>query len=217
MKRYRIFNLLVLISLIFASCSQEDSPEFYSVLGTVEKVEDSTFVVSDEDERLLVINSSALNSVNDNDRIIVYFTISDMAKPIGVDYVIDIYNFSTVLFKPVLVLEYEISDSIGNDPMTVRNIWIAKDFLNLNFDYYGGSSGIKHFINLIRFPGDIPTDTVELELRHNANDDSESLLLNGFVSFDLQSLRNAGDSVVIHVKAKEYNSRQFDKHLIYKF
>lgn len=217
MKLYRIFNFLVIFSLIFVACSKDESPEYYSVLGTVEKVEDSTFVVSDEDERLLVNNASSLNSVNDNDRIIAYFTMSDMAKPSGVDYVIDIYNFSRILFKPVTILSAEIIDSIGNDPLRVRDIWLAKDYLNLNFEYYGGSSGKIHYINLIRSPGELPLDTIDLEIRHNANEDSQLYLLSGFVSFDLQSLRNEGDSVVLRIKANDYYNPDFEEYFTYKF
>jgi hypothetical protein len=217
MKRFRIFNLLVIISLFFIGCSKDESPEYYMVLGTVEKSNDSTLVISDENERMLVNNSGSLSTVNDNERIIANFTMSDMAKPAGVDYVIDIYYFSEVLFKPVLELTAENSDSIGNDPLTVLEIWQKKDYLNLKFEYYGGNPDKIHYINLIRFPGEIPTDTVELEIRHNANDDSQAYLLNGFVSFDLLSLRNPGDSVVLHIKAQENNSHQFSGYFKYKF
>jgi len=215
MSRFRFFYGVILVSLIFVGCSKEDNTEYFSVLGTVVKTNDSTVVVSDEDERLLVKNSGSLSSINNNERVIVYFSILDQSLPAGIDYVIEIFNISKVLFKPVLVLTEEIADSIGSDPMTVRDIWLAKDYLNLNFEYYGQNE--LHYINLIRFPGEISTDTIELELRHNNNDDAASVLMNGFVSFDLESLKNPGDSVVLHVKAQEYNSHVYDKYFTYKF
>lgn len=217
MKRFRIYYLLVIVSLIFIACSKEDNPEYYSVLGTVDKTEDSTFVISDEDEKLLVNNRESLNTVNDNSRIIAYFSMSDMAKPAGVDYVIDVYNFTDVLFKPVTILNAELTDSVGNDPLNVRDIWLAKDYLNLNFEYYGGPTGKIHYIHLTRMPGELATDTIDLEIRHNNRDDSQAYVLSGFVSFDLQSLKNSGDSVVLRIKAKEYNDRLFNKSFTYKF
>jgi hypothetical protein len=195
----------------------DDNTEYYSVLGTVEKTNDSTLIITDDDERLLVSNRSALNSMSDADRIIAYFTMADEAKPEGIDYVIDIYNFSEVLLKPVTVFTSEIADSVGNDPVDVADIWVSKNYLNLNFQYYGGSTGKIHYIHLIRNQGEVPTDTVELEIRHNDQNDSQSYYLRGFVSFDISSLQHAGDSVILHVKATEYNPPHFDKYFTYKF
>jgi hypothetical protein len=217
MKLFRIFYLLVTFSLLHAACSKDESPEYFNVLGTINKTNDSIFVISDKDERLLVNNASELTQVKDSARIIAYFTMSDKEVPSGVDYVIDIYYYTDVLLKPLVVLTDEIADSIGNDPLEVTEIWVSKDYLNLGFQYYGSSSGKIHYINLIRFPGEIAPDTVELEIRHNANEDYQTYLLNGFVNFDLRALKNEGDSVVLHVKAKENFNPQLDKYLTYKF
>ena len=216
MKQYRFFYVLILFALIFVSCSKNDDPQYYSVLGTVFKTEDSTIVVSDEDEKLLVNNVGSMTNVDDEDRLIVYFSIAEETVPEGIDYLIDVYNYSEVLFKPVLEITAEMADSIGNDALQVKNLWLAKDYLNLNFEYYGNNE--THFINLIRPDGEIPADTIELEIRHNNNDDDLNYLMNGFVSFDLKSLRNeAADSVVLHIKAKEYNSHVYDKYFTYKY
>jgi len=216
MKKYSFFYFLILVSLVFIGCSTDENTEYYSVLGTVAKSNDSVIVVSDDDERLLVNNSGSLSSINDNERIILYFTLIEEPLPSGVDYIIDVYNFTKVLFKPVIELTDQIADSIGNDPMTVRDIWLAKDYLNLNFEFYGNDE--VHYINLTRNPGEIPTDTINLEVRHNDNDDPYNYLRNGFVTFDLESLRNeVKDSVVLHIKAKGYNSTYYDKSFTYKF
>lgn len=217
MKRVSIFYSLMIFLLIFAACTKDDGTEYYSVLGIVDKRNDSTYIVSDEDERLLVNNASALTNVDDSSRIIAYFTLSEQAKPAGTDYLIDIYNYTEVLFKPVVVLTSEIEDSIGNDPVHIRDLWIAKDYLNINFEYYAFSNSIVHYINMIRHPGEVPTDTIELELRHNNNDDLENYRLSGFVSFDLSSLRNPGDSVILHITARDYFGEQYEKDLTYKF
>jgi hypothetical protein len=203
------------VSLVFIGCSKDESTEYYSVLGTVVKTDDSTLVVSDEDERLLVNNAGSLTGVADNDRVIVYFSIAEEQLPAGIDYVIEVYNYTIVLYKPVLELTDEIMDSIGNDPIAVRDIWLAKDYLNVNFEYYGNTQ--THLINLIRFPGEIATDTIQLEIRHNDKDDAQNVILNGLVSFDLKSLKNEGDSVVLHIKAREYNNQMYEKNFTYKF
>lgn len=216
MKRFRIFYGLVLFSMFFVGCMKDDTIDYYSALGTVVKGNDSTIVVTDDDERLLVNNAGSLSDVDSSERVIVYFSISDRALPAGIDYIVDIFNFSKVLFKPVIVLTGEIADSIGSDPLEVHRVWLAKDYLNLEFRYYGFDK--KHYINLTRMPGEIPTDTVELEIRHNDNNDGTSNLLNGFVSFDLTSLKNElKDSLVVHLKAEEYNDHTYDKFFTYRY
>ncbi len=217
MKRFRIIYFLMVFSLLYMSCSKEDSDNYYSVLGTVEKTGDNILIISDDDERLLINNKSMVGSLIDEDRVIAYFTMVDVVEPEGVDYVIDIYSYTKVVFKPVIVLTPQIADSIGNDPLDISDIWVAKDYLNVDFNYYGGSAGIKHYINLIRYPGEISTDTIDLEIRHNDNSDSQGYLLRGFVTFDLSSLKNPGDSVVLRIKAKEISPPDFDQHLVYKF
>ena len=216
MKRFRIFYFLVLFSLIFIGCMKNDSEEFYTVLGTVDKENDSTIIVSDDDERLLVNNAGSLSEINSNERIIAYFSIADQALPTGIDYVVDIFNFSKVLFKPVIELTAENADSIGVDPLEVYNIWLVKDYLNLEFKYFGFDK--IHYINLTRAPGEIPTDTIDLEIKHNDNGDGSSYTMNGFVSFDLVSLQSeVKDSVVIHVQADEYYNETYSKFFTYKY
>lgn len=216
MRKFRIFYLLVLFALVFASCKKDEDTQYYQVLGTLSKTQDSTILVSDDDERLLVNNSGSLSNLNNNDRLIAYFSMADVQKPQGIDYVVDIYNYTKVLFKPVVELTEANADSIGNDELRVRDAWVAKDFLNVNFEYYGNTS--LHYINLVVPEQTQVSDTVQLELRHNDNNDAQSYLMNGFVSFDLRSLKDASaDSVVLHVKAKEYSSRIYDKFLTYRY
>jgi hypothetical protein len=98
----------------------------------------------------------------------------------------------------------------------VSRIWLVKDYLNLEFKYYGFDK--IHYINLTRAPGEISTDTIELEIKHNDNGDGSSYKLNGFVSFDLESLQNeTADSVVLRVIADGYLNETYDKFFTYKY
>jgi hypothetical protein len=179
--------------LVFTSCAKEESKQYYQVLGTVSKTDDSTIIVADDNMRFLVQNAGSL-----------------------IDYVIEVYNYSKVLYKPVIDLTGANADSIGNDPLEIWDIWVAKNYLNLNFEYYGNDQ--VHLINLVRLPGNTSSDTIELEVRHNDKQDAEMALMKGFVTFNLESLQKEGaDSVYLHVKAKEYNSRVYDKYFTYKY
>ncbi len=134
MKKFSLMYGLVLVLPFFISCSKSDNTQYYSVLGTVSKSTDSTIIVTDDSERLLVKNvGSAVASLKDNDRVIAYFTITNATLPKGINYVVDIYDITKVLYKSVIDLTAENADSIGNDPIIVNRIWTVKDYLNHEF------------------------------------------------------------------------------------
>jgi hypothetical protein len=212
-----LHSLLLASSLfILFSCNKEE-PQYYSALGVISIQNDSTIIETDDNESLLVLNRANPGAgFEHHDRVIADFSLAGGIKPNGIDYLINIQHLEKVLTKPVKELNAQNNDSIGNDPMSVRSIWLAKDFLNLNFGFYGGYQ--THYINLIRYPGEIPIDTVQLEIRHNDKDDSGYYPMNGFVSFDLSSLRSTvADSLVIKVTAKEFDSRTYTGYFKYKY
>jgi hypothetical protein len=210
-------SLLLAFILLSAFACNKEEPQYYSALGVLLIQNDSTIIETDDNERLLVLNRANPGAgYNHHDRVIADFSLAGGVKPAGIDYMVNLERLEKVLFKPVKVLTGDNADSIGDDPMSVRNIWLAKDFLNLSFGFYGGNQ--THYINLVRNPGDLPQDTVELEIRHNDRDDSGYYALSGFVSFDLSSLRNtAADSLVIKVTAKEFDSRTYTGYFKYRY
>ena len=216
MKKYLFYLLMLLTSGILTGCLKEEE-EYYSSLGIIHITDDSTIIHTDDGERLLVDNDNTLGSgINDNDRIIADFTLVDGTTPSGIDYIIHVYYIEKVLFKPVIELTSEIQDSIGNDELGILSMWLEKDFLNLNFMFYGGN--VKHFINLIRYPGEIPSDTIDLEIRHNNRNDDAYYRQNGFVTFDLQSLKNgAAVSVVLCIKARDFDDSNYRKYFTYRY
>jgi hypothetical protein len=216
MKKYLVYMLMLSLSGMVTGCLKEEE-SYYSALGIIHISDDSTIIDTDDGERLLVDNDNTLGSgISDNDRIIADFTLVDGAKPAGIDYIIHVYYLEKVLFKPVIELTEEIADSIGNDELGILSMWLEKDFLNVNFMFYGGN--VKHFINLIRYPGEIPTDTIDLEIRHNNRDDDAVYRQNGFVTFDLNSLKNnAADSVVLCIKARDFDDDNYKKYVTYRY
>jgi hypothetical protein len=216
MKKYSFLLGLGVIVLLFTQCSLDDNKEYYQAIGTLSKTEDSTIIVSDDNERLLVDNPGSLASLSNGDRVLAYFTLLKETVPTGIDYVISVYNYDKILHKAVIDITSEIADSIGNDPIAVNGIKVVNNLMNLSFSYYGSGS-VKHYINLVKQPGPIPTDTIDLEIRHNNKDDYSTYVLNGLVSFDLQSLQNnVADSVILHVVAKGFQ-QDFEKNLTYKY
>ena len=216
MKKLRTAILFLITISLLTSCLKE-TEDIYSVLGIVRITTDDMIIETDVGEKLLVENpTSDGTGIDNNDRVIVDFTLADQAAPAGFDYVINIHNILKVLFKPVIILTDEIADSIGNDEFEVNSLWLEKDFLNLSFSYFGGNE--MHFINLIRYPGEIANDTINLEIRHNNNGDNATSRLKGFVTFDLTSLRNAvTDEVVLHITARGFYNQTYQKDFTYWF
>jgi hypothetical protein len=216
MRKLISFALIFLAGLAMIRCDKDETA-YYSALGILEISNDTAIFESDNGTRMLVKNFNNLDNIEkDRERIIAYFTLVDEPLPADFDLAIEIYDLEKVLFKPVLELTEEIADSIGNDRVDVGNLWLVKDILNLNFMYYGANK--QHYINLIRYPGEIPEDTIHLEIRHNENDDPPSYYYSGFVSFDLIGLQHdVADSVVLCITAKEYDNGLYKKCFTYTY
>ena len=104
----------------------------------------------------------------------------------------------------------EKEDSIGNDPIIVKDAWIANNMLNFKLKYWGRYE--THFINLVKQPGALTAvdQPIQLELRHNNNDDDEAIPYTAYVSFHLDSLIVAGlDSVRFDVTCEDYDGDPF--------
>jgi hypothetical protein len=217
MKKSALLIFVAAMVVLAASCKKEDDKSYYIALGIINIKTDSTIIVTDAGERLLVMNKGFVGStVKDKDRVNVNFSTVSGTLPTNIDYMVELTSVEKILLKQPTILTAAIADSIGNDPLQVNSLWVSRDFLNLDFSYYGGYS--KHYINLIHQEGTLRTDTIDLEVRHNDNDETGTLGYYGFVSFDLSSLRSTvADSVKLRVKAKEYNNRTREVIFTYKY
>jgi hypothetical protein len=213
MFKYSLF--LTAFSLLFISC--ESDKEYYSLddiwitLGFTELYENNSFVIyiDNGDTLLPAANDSPFFPVKNNQRVLVNYTILDEVNMSTKKFWVRINNLYEVLLKNIIELSESNNDSIGNDPVDINNIWISKNFLNVEFSYIGGEK--VHFINLTHRPGEIIklSQPVELELRHNSNSDSSKYNLKGIVSFDLKQLKIPDlDSVNIIVSSIDYQGKK---------
>lgn len=217
MKNFAIFSLLIVLVFTMTGCNKDDggNNSIYNALGIVRISGDSTIVILDNDQRMLVENTDELSSAPKNGiRILAYFTISSKTDP-NVDLLIKLVSWNQILFKPVVKLTAANSDSLGTDPIGISSVWVAKDYLNVSFNFYAFNG--SHSFNLARVSG-TSTDTITVEIRHNANKDDQSNLYSGLMTFDLTSLRSAtADSVVLDVKASGFDHQSYDQYFTYKY
>jgi len=155
------------------------------------------------------------------DRILINYTIiGDDADQSGeiTTYFVKVNSVKKILLKGILDITPAIEDSIGNDPVIVEDCWVQDSLLNFELKYWGSTQ--IHFINLVKEPGELTESSqpVELELRHNKNDDAESIQYSAFVSFYLNELKIDGlDSVQFRVTSTDYEGDLFEYEGVYNY
>jgi hypothetical protein len=203
-----------IVALIATSCQKDDDSyslgKYWVGFGIVDKSGTDGY-------RIQLDNGSYLYPVAghqhgswfvDEGRILVNYTILSDKDVSGdpKEYYVKLNSVRKILKKGILDITPAIEDSIGNDPIIVRDAWVSKNqLLNMELRYYGNYE--VHFINLVKQPGEITADDqpIELELRHNKRNDREDYLYNAFVSFDLSAIKIAGlDSVRFIVRSTDY-------------
>lgn len=197
---------------MLASCSHDEGyslDDFVVDIATVDNPNGNTafFLNLDNNKRLWTAASDLkYYRPKDGQRVIANYTLlTDKSQGAGYDHDIKLNDVYEVLTKGIFKISPATQDSIGNDYVYIRDIWIGSDFLNVRFDYPGGNK--VHFINLVSDSLKTYTDgKIHLEFRHNANGDYPHFYLSGIVSFNIKSLQVAGESEVkIVVHAREFN------------
>ena len=189
--------------------------------GLVQKDADAGLsqIVMDDNEILFPVSTDYWwHQVKDNDRVLVNFSIIGNKNNENHDehYYVKINSLRKILYKGILEITPEMEDSIGNDPIDVKDKWIKNNLLNFELRYRGGSK--IHFINLVKQPGAITTEPVILELRHNNNDDPDNIPMLAVVTFDLSSLKIQGKtSTQFKVIAKDLDGEDFEYTGEYKY
>lgn len=227
MKKLFIFLVMGAVFSLFSGCNMDE--EGYSLndswvgFGLVHK--DSTnesFTIEQDNGAILfpVTNKVMWTDVKDNERVLTNFSIlGDKTNPDNIEqYYVKINSLRKILYKGIRDITPATEDSIGNDPIKVKGKWIKNNMLNLELKYLGGSK--IHYINLVKQSGILNIDNgpVVLELRHNANGDSEQFPLSAFVTFDLSTLKIQGkNSTPFKVIAKGFDGDDFEYTGEYKY
>lgn len=208
------FLCLLILNILLSSCNDEGYSlgDVYGDYGVVDK-SGSPYTVKTDRGTVLFPAVSGIPSayLKDKDRLIVYYTILDDADTNRYyDYYVKIVNVYKILTKDILPYTVSISDSLGNDPVEMRKIWIANDFLTFDFDFAGGRPGEQHMVNLVRYPQKSEDGRVVLEFRHNAFEDTYNCRYRGLASFPVAQIREeATDSVRLQIRYQDFESEKY--------
>jgi len=203
-----VFSILL---LNFVSCDFNENVDnelsHHSMvdIATVQNPDSlSTFFLKLDNNYLLWTQESYFRNYRpkNGQRVIANYTILSDKRATGMyDYDISLNDIYEVLTKNIFKISPATQDSIGNDSITVEDMWIGSDYLNVQFVYAGYNQ--IHFINLVSDTSKTYTDgKIHLEFRHNAKNDSPVYIRRGYVSFNLKSLQTDPTktlNLVIHV------------------
>lgn len=204
----KIVFILALLPLL-SSCFEEETDNFYlySTFGTVSNP-DSTVLFSIVQDDSIVLKIDDTNQTDyipaSGQRILADVEILAEVENMDYQYSVKLYNAYEVLTKDIFQISESTEDSIGNNPVTLRSMWLGGGYLNVEFVYPGLSE--THYINLVSDSSKVYTDgKIHLEFRHNANNDFPEYNKWGIVSFRLDELKNDSvDSVELAVDVNEY-------------
>jgi hypothetical protein len=228
MKRALIGIGTVVILAVLSSCSLDEdgysATDMWINLGIY--YEDDTggmgcIIHLDDGMRLVPVASDTyFGHYEDSSRVLVNYTILGDITEEGEKrgYYVKVNSMRKILMKGILDLTADNEDSIGNDPIIVRDAWLSGNLLNFELKYWGGNA--IHSINLVKQPGDLALEQqpVELELRHNDNGDTGLLPFAAFVSFDLSALKREGrDSTCFRVTVFDYDGILYSEEGVYHY
>jgi hypothetical protein len=214
MKKFA-FLLVAVMSIAFYSCVDDDGyslNDYWLGFGIIQTESDAYTIVLDDGDILQVVTWNVhpdhFDWLEDGGRVLVNFTIlDDVTDEDGnvEKYLVKVNDLDDILMKGIMDITEENADSIGNDPIVVKDYWITDSLLSFHLRYLGSYK--THFLNLVQDPLDPTTEdgVVKLELRHNANNDDEAIYYSAYVSFSLNSLREEGTDVVsFEVSSTDY-------------
>lgn len=227
MRRILMFAAVFVFALLLTlSCSKDDDSyslgKIWISMGLIET--ENTFgydfiIYCDNGDTLLpAANSARYFEPKNNQRVIANYTKLGDVTNSEKQFYVKVNNLSNVLFKDVIPFNEEIADSLGSDPIDMIDMWLSGDMLNIEFQYAGGNR--VHYINLVyntNENGEID-ESVELEFKHNANDDELNYALKGIVTFKLNNLRIEGQNETnIVVNWTNYNGESKSNTGTYKY
>lgn len=182
------------------------SPKFYFILDNGERMYTTTSDYRPKDGQRIIANYSFISAGSDANSVLK-----------NVVRLNDVYE---VLTKGILKIKPKQQDSIGNNQIEIKSMWVGSDYLNIEFAYLGLNK--IHYINLVSdSTKTYPDNKIHLEFRHNANGDYPSYSKWGMSSFDLRPLKAhgaLGDSINLVIHTREYSSSTDKTYsLTYKF
>ena len=224
-----IIPTVIVLGVIFTSCLKDDDHysigDFIVTFGTIEKKSTAAndYVIHlDHGDKVVPVGTSVPSfDIKNNQRVLVNFNpLSDeKLTDSTVTYFAKIEGLRDILFKDIKKYTDVADDSMGHDPIIIKDAWISKTggILTIDMKYY--TQGSAHYINLIDNGEANGVDKpFVLELRHNARGDRKDYPATGYVSFRLDYMKLAGkNETKFFVRYTDYDDRRIDIPFTFKY
>ncbi|RNC64185.1 NigD-like protein [Proteiniphilum sp. X52] len=224
MKKTVLKISILLMGILLSTPSCDDNGRslgdiYISIATVVPEGENAYSFLLDNGKRLWPAAGNVRYAPTRNRRVFLNYTILWESSGANYDYDIKVNDVWNILTKQAIELNAENRDSIGNDPVKVKEIWVGGDYLNVSFLFnYGGER--PHLINLVRntLSEETSPEAIDLEFRHNAYQSRQTKLYEGFVCFDLKPFRvNDANSVNLSIKVKGWNGETTTYDVVYRY
>ncbi|MDR2815375.1 MAG: NigD-like protein [Proteiniphilum sp.] len=211
MKKTVLTYSFVLIGLLLIMPSCDDNSKslgsFRINIATVIPEDQNAYsLLLDDGTHLWPAASDVRYAPKNNQRVFLNYTILS-EKQGEYDHYIKVNDIWNILTKQAIELNAQNEDSIGNDPVKAKAVWVGGDYLNVSFMFnYGGVK--PHAINLVKntLSDEASPDAIDLEFRHNSYQSAQTRFYEGFICFDLKPFRvDDADSVNLSIKVKEWS------------
>lgn len=233
-KKIEFFKMIIPavigLGMIFSSCFKEyddccSTGDYIVSFGIVEQksTTDNDYVIHLDEGDIVVplASSSPWIDVKNNQRVLVNFEpmrdekLTDSTQT----YYARIYSLRSILFKGIKKYTEVADDSMGHDPIVIRDAWISKTGGILNIDMRYFTQGSVHYINLIdNGEANGIIKPFVLELRHNARGDRNAHPAAAFVSFKLDYLKISGkNETKFIVRYTDYDGKNIEIPFTYKY
>lgn len=170
------------------SCSKDmaEAPSeiIYNGFGEVTRIGNDGYfeIVRDDNALLRVVEYTGNKEIAPGERVYFKYNIlpgngdyvSDCSTPQQPAYDIRIVVFNNIHSVPIVRKSFLLqddparSDSLGHDLIRVVRAAFSGNYINIGFEYFGYEGGKEHMVNLVWDDTRPATDSVYLELRHNA-------------------------------------------------
>lgn len=201
-----------MVMAVFSACLDDDNEtiSIYSTIGSLMSAgtENGYYISTDSGLKLLVDNSTAIDDeVSENDRLYAEFTFTDEQSQ-GYDGKIIVHYVYKILVKDPVQLTDDNVQEIGDDNISVSEIWTSDGYLNFRFQFFSGGNK-THVLNLVTIDEKSTAEDgyLYLEFRHNANYDTTQYPYNGIVSFRTDELFATYPSLKgLKIRVKTYSA-----------